>query len=209
MVLGILIALIALVAWGGSTLIGGKDPVATPTATPSPTPSPTAAPTVTAGGVAVRLQSSATPCDPESIRITPAVESGQFNGGPVKIQLAINTDADKPCTFEPADADLLVIISHGDTTVYDSTVCPDPFITQNVALAVRWAAVVVVEWSGRASGPKCSPTMAYASPRSYILKIGTLGGEPGKTRFTLTPKPKPTPSPSPSAQPDEPTVTPR
>lgn len=210
MVLGILAVLIALIVWGISTLSGDEKPAATPTPSPSSGPTPTTAPTVTAGGVSVQLRSSTSPCEPESIRITPAVESGQFNGGPVNVQLAINTDANKPCTFEPADSDLLVIISHGDTTVYDSTVCTDPFITQSVALTPQWATLVTVDWTGRASGPKCSPTMAYASPGTYILKIGTLGGEPGKTRFTLAakPKPKPSPTPSPSVQPDEPTATP-
>lgn len=211
MVFGIAVALVALIVWAVSGLFGG-DGDQSPTRTTT-TPRASAGPTPTAsdGPVTVQLQNATTACDPESIRITPGVQPGQSAAGPVLVQLAISTSSDKPCTFEPEDADLLVVISEGGTAVYDSTVCKVPFITDHVPLTPQWSTLVDAHWSGRGSGPNCSPKMGFASPGNYVLKIATLGGEPGRVTFVLKPKPKPSPtsSPSASAKPDgEPTVTP-
>jgi hypothetical protein len=199
LVLGLAVAIVALLVWGISSLFGSDDQPPRPThhAAPSATtPAPTNA---TKGTVTVQLQRSATTCDPESIRITPAVDPGQFSGGPVTVQLAINTSSDKPCTFEPEDADLLVKISRGDAVVYDSSLCQGPFFAEHVELSPEWATLVESHWTGRSSGASCSSRMGYADSGTYVLRIGVLGGEPGKTTFVLAPKPKPKPSPSPSA----------
>jgi hypothetical protein len=198
LVLGIAVAVVALLVWGISSLFGGGDQPAGPTKHTEAAPTTQASPTATAGTLNVQLERSAKTCDPESIRITPAVDPGQFAGSSVKVQLAINTASGKPCTFEAEDADLLVKISQGDTVVYDSSLCQEPFLVEHVELSPEWATLVDTTWTGRPSGASCSSRMGYASSGTYVLKIGVLGGEPGKTRFVLAPKPKPKPSPSPS-----------
>lgn len=160
---------------------------AAPTATPSPTPEPTP----TDGTTTVSLSSGDAACDPESIRITPAVPSGQHTRDPVEMNLTIGSTSTKPCTFTARSSDLLVVISAGKTPIWDSTVCKTALVTEAVELSPGWSTVVPVEWSGRGSGPACSSKEGWATPGRYTVQIGTLGGEPGKAKFTLAPSEKP------------------
>lgn len=192
-----LAAVIALV-WAVLHIAGGGDddePKTRPR--PSATPSPTAAATPVAavdGIVDVRLVSAGKPCDPERIRITPTVTSGQLTKGPVSIGLVVSSTESAACTLEPSDADLLAVISANGTPVYDSTVCKTSLLRDPVPISPQWASLVTVQWSGRGSGGKCSPKEGYATPGTYAVQIGTLGGEPGKATFTLEPRPAPKPT---------------
>lgn len=183
----ILIAWLSLRFWPGS----GDDerPVSAPAPTASPSATPKPAPTD--GTTTVALSSGSSACDSESIRITPSVPDGQTTRGPVDIDFTISSTSKKPCTFTALSSDLLVIISAGKTAIWDSTVCKTALITDPVKLSPGWSTVVPVEWSGRGSGPACSKKEGWATPGSYIVQVGTLGGEPGKAKFTLKPPPKP------------------
>ncbi len=221
----LLLAVLIALAWGVVTLWpgGGDDepaPVAAPTASASAsastTPTPAPAPTQAAqSAVQVALTTSAEPCDPELVRITPTVPADQPARKAVRLELLVSTSAAKGCTLDPADADLVAVISSGDTAVWDSGVCRSALLDEPVVLSPGWSTSVATTWSGRGSGPACSSKEGWASPGTYTLRIGTLGGEPGAARFTLAqPAPKasasakPTSTSSPSASPSPKTTVP-
>ena len=157
--------------------VSATAPTATPSATPKPAP--------TDGTTTVALSSGTAACDSESIRITPSVPGGQHTHDPVEVALTISSTSAKPCTFTARSADLLVVISAGKTAIWDSTVCKTALLKEPVKLTPGWSTVVSTEWSGRGSGPACSSKEGWATPGRYTLKIGTLGGEPGATKFSL------------------------
>ena len=189
----LLLAVLILIAWLGVQFWPGagddERPVSAPAPTASPSPTPEAAPTD--GTTTVALASGSKACDPESIRITPSVPDGQKTREPVDIDLTISSTSRKACTFSESSSDLLVVISAGKTAIWDSTVCKAALVAEDVNLSPGWSTVVPVEWSGRGSGPACSKKEGWATPGSYKVEVGTLGGEPGKTRFILMPAPKP------------------
>ena len=139
-------------------------------------------------------------------------KAGAFPGG-----VAVVTDS--TASLDPADADLVAVISSGDTAVWDSAVCRSALLEDPVSLSPGWSTSVATSWSGRGSGPACSAKEGWASPGTYTLRIGTLGGEPGSAKFRLgqaaaKPKPSATPSssasatPKPSGSPSPKTTTP-
>ena len=190
----LLLAVLILIAWGGLQLWpDGNDERPVSSTTPTATPSPTPEPTPTDGTTTVSLPSGDAACNPETIRITPAVPSGQRAREPVEMNLTIGSTAKKPCTFTARSSDLLVVISAGKTAIWDSTVCKTALVSESDELSPGWSTVVPVEWSARGSGPACSSKEGWATPGRYTVQIGTLGGEPGKVKFTLAPakeKPK-------------------
>lgn len=202
-----------LVVWLVVTLWPGGSDDARPAAAPSPSPStsatasssPSPSPTPSRAAQSdaqVTLTATSTACTPESVRMTPTVPEDQSARQAVRVELLISTTAKKGCTLDPGDTDLIAVIKSGDTAVWDSTVCKTALLDEPVALSPGWATAASARWSGRGSGPACSPREGWASPGTYTLRIGTLGGEPGATTFKLVqpkPKPKPSPSPTPSA----------
>ena len=202
----IALAWIVVTIWPG----GGDDdpPVVAPAPTASTSASASASsaePTSGAGAqqdVTVRLTSADAACDPGTVRMSPTVPPGQDAGGAVRVELTLSTTSAKGCTLDPDDTDLVAVIASGDTAVWDSSVCSTALLDEPVALVPGWGTTVVTAWSGRGSGPACSSKEGYASPGGYTLRIGTLGGEPGGTSFSLaTPPKKPKPSATPSATP--------
>lgn len=191
----LLLALVIALIWLGTMAFGGgDDPKAEPKPTATATASATSEPAPTEGALTVKLTSATRSCDPEKIRVTPTVKPGQLTKGPVEIGLVVSTTEDKACTLSPEVADLLVVISANKVAVWDSTVCKTSLLTDPVAISPGWATLAAATWSGRGSGNKCSVKEGFATPGTYTIQAGTLGGEPGKTTFTLNPKPKPKPT---------------
>lgn len=186
------LAVVIALIWIGTKVFGGDgdpkaepEPTATATATATPVPAPTD------GVLSVNLVSETRTCDPEKIRITPTVKSGQLTKTPVVVGLVVSSTDTKACTLTPSAADLLVVISANKVAVWDSTVCKTSLLTTPVAISPGWATLVQASWSGRGSGSKCSTKDGFATPGTYTIQAGTLGGEPGKTTFVLKPTPKP------------------
>lgn len=210
----LLLALVILVVWGVLQLTGGGDdepsggsasPAATTSrATPptTPTPAPTTptpqGPTVD-GPVDVSVTSAATPCDPEKVRVTPSVRPGQLTKGPVDVGLVVSSTQEGACTLQPDDAEAIAVISANGTAIWDSTVCKTSLLSVPVQLSPQWATVATVQWSGRGSGSNCTSNEGWATAGRYTLQIGTLGGEPGKTTFSLDARPSPPKTTSPPA----------
>ena len=205
----LLLAVVIALIWVGMKVFGGGDepkaepkPTATAAATVTPAPAPTD------GVLSVNLVSATRPCDPEKIRITPTVKSGQLTKAPVAVGLVVSSTETKACTLTPSVADLLAVISANKFAVWDSTVCKTSLLTTPVAISPGWATLVQATWSGRGSGSKCSSKEGFATPGTYTIQAGTLGGEPGKTTFVLKAAPKPkattptkTPTPKTSTKP--------
>lgn len=206
----VLAAVIALV-WAGFRFAGGgEDPE--PKSAPAATPAPSATPTVAAqvdGLVSVSLVSARRTCDPEKIRMTPTVKPDQLTRGPVRIGLVVSSTEKTACTLTPAAADLVAVISANTTAIWDSTVCKDSLLPDAVSISPQWATLVTATWSGRGSGGGCSAAEGYATPGTYKLQVGTLGGEPGKATFTLDPRPKPTKTKPTKTAPTKSTPTPK
>ncbi len=193
-----LAVIIALIWIGTQVFGGGDDPKAKPRATATATATVTPVPAPTDGVLSVNLVSATRACDPEKIRITPTVKPGQLTKAPVGIGLVVSSTETKACTLTPAAADLLVVISANKVAVWDSTVCKTSLLTTPAAISPSWATLVQASWSGRGSGSRCSAKEGFATPGTYTIQAGTLGGEPGKTSFVLKPAPKPKPTATPT-----------
>lgn len=191
----LVLAVVIGLVWVGLRVFGDEAepdrPVATPTAT---TPATTPVAALVNGKVKVTLETGTAQCDPEKVRVSPAVKGGQHVGGRVKVAMSVSTTEKKPCVVNPKTADLLVVISANKAPVWDSDVCKTALLSKPVAVSPPWTTVVETTWSGRGSGPNCSPDQGYASPGTYVIKSATLGGEPGQATFRLTNKPKPKPA---------------
>ncbi|MEO6472859.1 MAG: hypothetical protein ABIR57_12810 [Aeromicrobium sp.] len=191
----LVLAVIILLAWGGIQIFGGDKadkPVAKakPTAT---TVAPTVAPPVN-GKFTVNLATGTATCEPGKVLVSPAVKPGQFTGGEVDVTMSVSTTQSEPCILNAKTAKLLVVISANKAPVWDSDVCKTALLTSPVAISPKWATVVETTWSGRGSGPKCSPKEGFASPGTYVIKSATLGGEIGQATFHIANKPKPKPT---------------
>lgn len=150
----------------------------------------------------VSLPAGTTACKPEDVRVVPSVASGQRARQAVALDLAVSTSADKPCIFTAEAASMLAVISAGKTAVWDSSVCKASVLADPVSLSPQWSTVVRVSWNARGSGIACARKEGWATPGRYTLEIGTLGGEPGQTTFTLAQplaRPKATKTPTPTA----------
>lgn len=191
------LALVIALIWLGTRAFGGgDDPKTEPKPTTTATDSAAPEPAPTEGALTVKLTSATRSCDPEKIRVTPTVKPGQLIKEPVDIGLVVSSTEDAACTLTPAAADLLVVISANKVAVWDSTVCKTSLLTNPVAISPGWATLAEATWSGRGSGNKCSTKEGFATPGTYTIQAGTLGGEPGKTTFTLNPQPKPKTTPT-------------
>jgi hypothetical protein len=189
------LALVIALIWLGTRAFGGgDDPKAKPKPTATATETATAEPAPTEGALSVKLTSATRSCDPEKIRVTPTVKPDQLIKETVDIGLVVSSTEKTACTLSPEVADLLVVISANKVAVWDSTVCKTSLLTDPVAISPGWATLAEATWSGRGSGSKCSTKEGFATPGTYTIQAGTLGGEPGKTTFTLDPQPKPKPT---------------
>ena len=207
-------ALVIAIVWGVLQLTGGGDDGESAKASGTPTPrasATTTAPTAPAvpeqtvdGSVDVALVGAATPCDPEKVRVTPTVRPGQLTKGPVDIGLVVSSTQETACTLEPDDAEAIAVISANGTPVWDSTVCKSSLLDVPVQLTPQWSTLTTVQWTGRGSGSNCTSNQGWAAAGTYTLQIGTLGGEPGSTKFSLGARPAPAKTSPPPATPATP-----
>ena len=196
----LLLGVLLLASWGVVQVWptgGSAETPAPPAASPSPEaaqdPPPSAGPDIAdetadeaARETTVSVAAGGKPCDPESIRIAPQVPPDQPSGEPVRIQLGLSTSAEEPCTFTAGEGDVVALVSARDQAVWDSDVCRGAtFLDDSVALSPGWVTVAEGRWTGRGSGPICADDEDWAPTGKYRLRIGTFGGEPGTTTFTL------------------------
>lgn len=195
----LIVAVVIALGWVGLRLLNsGEDATGPSGSEAAPQVVPAVVPTD--GTYDASLPSTSTACDPQQIRITPTVPVKQAAGEEVTIELVVSSAGAEACTLKPDDADLIAVISANGEPVWDSTLCPTSLLTDPVPLARGWSTVVTTTWSGRRSGSSCSSSEPFVSAGTYTVKLGTLGGEPGETTFSLTqaaePEPEPEPKPS-------------
>lgn len=223
----LLLAAGLLIAWGVVQLWpsgshDGANPTSTSTVTALPpsskptgsasasaTPTP-AAPTTPAEGSAttVRLAGGSKACESSDVAMVPSVKSPQNAREAVLVDVAITSSAKKPCVFTPKGLDPLAVITHDGESVWDSSVCATAIVLKPVQLAPGWATTVQVTWMPRESGTNCSGDEPWLAPADYTLRVGTLGGEPGRADFTLV-EPPPPPTPTLTPEPTPPATQPQ
>jgi hypothetical protein len=167
-----------------------------PTGTPTPTPKPSTPPPGTTTRVALPAGTAA--CKTRDVMIAPSVTSPQLAQRPVFVDVAVSTSAGKPCIFTPKSLDPLAVVTQDDDTVWDSSICERAIVSKPVRLVPGWAVTIRVPWVPRESGDSCEPDEDWLEPDDYTLRVGTLGGEPGRADFTLKEPPPPPPKPSPT-----------
>lgn len=129
--------------------------------------------------------------------MVPSFPSGQFVRKQVLVDIAITTSGKNTCVFTPTNLDPIAVISDGGDTVWDSSICQKPVVSKPVQLVPGWATTVRVPWIPRESGDNCKGDEDWLDADTYTLRLGTLGGEPGRADFTLLePPPPPTPTPT-------------
>jgi hypothetical protein len=126
----------------------------------------------------------------------------------VVVDVAVTTSASKPCTFTPKPLDPLAVITQDGDTLWDSSICEAAIVARPVRLVPGWATTVRLPWVPRESGDECKADEDWVEPGEYTLRVGTLGGEPGRADFTLVEPPPPPPTPTPSVGPAKPTPSP-
>jgi len=179
-------------------------PTPAPTGPAAKTPAPaTPKPSTPPPGIttSVTLPAGTAACKTRDVTISPSIPSPQFARRPVFVDVAIATSAKKPCAFTPKPLDPLAVITDDGDTVWDSSVCEKAIVSRPVRLVPGWATTVRVPWLPRESGDACKADEDWIEPGKYTLRVGTLGGEPGRADFKLVeppPPPKPSPTPKPT-----------
>jgi hypothetical protein len=201
----ILLAWVVLQVWTRVGDDAGPTSTATVTAlppTPTPSASPTPTPTPPPGATTrVTLPTATGACATRDVTITPSITSPQFAQRPVFVDVAVMTTASKPCIFTPKSLDPLAVVTQDDDTVWDSSICERAIVSRPVRLVPGWAMTIRVPWVPRESGDSCEPDEDWLEPDDYTLRVGTLGGEPGRADFTLKEPPPPPPPPTPTPAP--------
>jgi hypothetical protein len=130
-------------------------------------------------------------CDLTQVLVTPTVADPAYAGEPATVTLRFSTSSSTACSLG-IDADhLLLSITSGDDTVWDSTHCEDAIPTLDLALQPRWSTLVDVTWSGLYSGRRCPSDGTAAEPGTYSIEAAVLEGEPTETDFDLVKRPDP------------------
>jgi hypothetical protein len=130
-------------------------------------------------------------CDLTEVLVTPTVADPAYAGEPTSVSLRISTSSSVACSLTIDAEHLLLSITSGDDTVWDSTHCDDAIPTRDLALQPRWSTLVDVTWSGRYSGRRCPSDGKAAEPGTYTVEAAVLEGEPTGTDFELVERPDP------------------
>jgi hypothetical protein len=130
-------------------------------------------------------------CDLTQVLVVPSVADPAYADEPVRLTLRISSVTSTPCSLD-LDADhLLVSITDGDDTVWESTRCEDEIPVRELALQPNWSALVDVTWSGLYSGRRCTSGSTPAEPGIYSVQAAVLEGEPSEAEFELLERPEP------------------
>ncbi len=195
----LVLAAVFLLGWVVSTLVSGGDdadsaapapePSATATsaapqapatsATPSPVPSPSLD-----SAAQVSVSSAEEQCDPSTVRIQPSVPRGQQAGDDLRVDFVVSTTAEKPCTLKVKDRQTLVVVSSGDSTVWDSSVCSSSVIDAPVRLSPGWV-TLARGTAGNLSESACTRGYGFRYAGTFQVRAALLGGEPSEATFRL------------------------
>lgn len=204
----VLLAVVVLVGWLTIRWIDGGDSGATPpedetpaaaTESDDPTPAADRDPkksrdqnrTARVDTVAETFERPREDCDLTDVLVVPSVTEPAYAEEPVRLSLRISSDSSAPCSLGLDAESLLVVISDGNDTVWDSTHCEDDLPVRDLALQPRWSTLIDLTWSGRHSGRNCASDARPAEPGTYTVEAAMLEGEPSEAEFELVARPKP------------------
>ena len=204
----VLLAVVVLVGWLTIRWIDGGDSGATPpedetpaaaTESDDPTPAADRDPkksrdknrTARVDTVAETFERPREDCDLTDVLVVPSVTEPAYAEEPVRLSLRISSDSSSPCSVSLDAESLLVVISDGDDTVWDSTHCEDDIPVRDLALQPRWSTLIDLTWSGRHSGRNCASDATPAEPGTYTVEAAMLEGEPSEAEFELVARPEP------------------
>ncbi|WP_165570367.1 hypothetical protein [Aeromicrobium sp. IC_218] len=194
----LVLAAVFLLGWVVSTLVQGDD---TESAAPAPQPSapatsdapqtpatsatPDTAPSPSLDTAAqVSVSSADEECDPSTVRIQPSVPRGQQAGEQLRVDFAVSTTAEKPCTLKAKERQTLVVVSSGDSTVWDSSVCSSAVIAAPVRLSPGWVTLARGA-AGNLSESACARGYGFRYAGTFQVRAALLGGEPSEATFRL------------------------
>jgi hypothetical protein len=195
----LLLAGLLLIAWAAVQFwpAGSSDDPVTTSTVPSPAAvSPTSAmPSATPvekeeKRVSVKLGGGGKACDTEKVLLRPSVENRQHARSDVAIDVAVTTSGSTPCVLKSKDFDPIAVVQQDSKDVWDSSVCGKRLLPKEITVTPGWATTARTMWTPRKSGKKCDDDEDWLREGDYTLRMGMLGGEPGKVNFTLS-KPEP------------------
>lgn len=165
----ILIAVVALVVWGGSVLWGAVSPAADDTPPGSPTPAASSTPSTTPTPQQPQ-DCRAADLDVEISLASTDVTIGEGTG----IQVRLRNDG-APCLFEAGPPQLVATITSGDDTVWRSDHCGSDATRLLLDTGVEHD--TTMRWAGRRSVAGCPGDQPVAGAGTYRL-IVEVAGEP-------------------------------
>jgi hypothetical protein len=204
----VLLAVVVVVGWLMIRWIDGGDSGATPpegetpaavTESDDPTPAVDRDPkksrdknrSSSVDPVAETFERPSEDCDLTEVLVVPSVAESAYAEEPVRLSLRISSTSSSPCSLGLDAENLLVVISDGDDTVWDSTQCEDDIPVRDLALQPRWSTLIDLTWSGLHSGRNCASDATPAEPGTYTVEAAMLEGEPSEAEFELVARPKP------------------
>lgn len=195
----LVLAAVFLLGWVVTTLVSGRGDSESAQPAPQPQPSatsdapqasatsatPTPVPSPSLDSAAqVSVSSADEECDPSTVRIQPSVPRGQQAGEQLRVDFVVSTSAEKPCTLKAKERQTLVVVSSGDSTVWDSSVCSSTVIAAPVQVSPGWVTLARGA-AGNLSESACARGYGFRYAGTFQVRAALLGGEPSEATFRL------------------------
>lgn len=132
-----------------------------------------AAPTQTVAEPTTEVPYKVYRCEPTALRavIEPARQNANF-GQSLSFKITLQNTSEVACTLEATAKDMGVIVTSGDTTVFNSTICTgeDDKQPRSILLDAGGKYTRTIQWDGHKYNTKCEPG-DFASPGGYHAKV--------------------------------------
>lgn len=165
----VLLAVLALIAWGVVAVVGAVRAGAQDVAAPEPTTS--AAPL------------DPTACAPADLDVdVAALPAG--GGAPVDLDVTVTNDGESPCLLDAGAGSLVLTVVSGEDRVWSSGDCAGD-ASRRLLLDAGDSADASVSWSGARSAPGCADGQGSSGAGTYRVEA-TLGGAELDVREVFT-----------------------
>lgn len=165
----VLLALVALLAFGITKAVGWARDALTPAAKPNPTPS-TPAPEA---------------CSPTSLEMQLAAQDAQATVGGDAVLTVTNTGA-APCTLQAGPEHLVLRVTSGGQPVWGSDVCTSTTTNRPLLLDAGAASDITMRWDGTVATDICGTSRPAATPGTYRYAVVLDGRLFAEDTFVVT-----------------------
>ncbi|WP_127132077.1 hypothetical protein [Georgenia sp. SYP-B2076] len=167
----VLLAVVALVAWGITAAVRALGSGSAPQAAPSPTSTAPVDPG---------------PCAPEDLGVD-VVPSVGATGATVSFAVTLTNDGKAACLADAGRSSLALTVRSGTDRVWASDDCPAEPSSRPLLLDVGDTAEAAVTWNGRRSAAGCPSGQGSSGPGSYRVEASVDGEQvPGSgTSFSI------------------------